>query len=70
MSGHVTQISTGFIRGCQILQGSDKFSQSYDHYKILCKLASGHALICLSLSEDPPATMKCDRHARYNKASA
>ena len=30
------------------MEGSDKFSQSYDHYKILCKLASGHALRCLS----------------------
>ena len=31
------------------MEGSDKFSQSYDHYKILCKLlASGHTLICLS----------------------
>ena len=58
ISGHVTQISgflryrkikvTDFFRGCQILEGSDKFSQSYDHYKILCKLASGHALTCLS----------------------
>ena len=30
------------------MEGSDKFSQSYDHYKILCKLATGHALTCLS----------------------
>ena len=30
------------------MEGSDKFSQSYDHYKILCKLASGHALTWLS----------------------
>ena len=52
--GHVTQISDFlhyrkikvvnlFFRGCQILKGFHKFSQSYDHYKILCKLASGHA---------------------------
>ena len=31
------------------MEGSDKFSQSYDHYRILCKLASGHALTCLGL---------------------
>ena len=77
ISGHVTQIFdsyvTGklrlpgyrFFRGCQILEGSDKFSQSYDRYKILiCKLASGHALTCFkalgraaikpSLSSPPP----------------
>ena len=58
VSGHVTQIFisyvyleikvTRFFRGCQILEGSDKFSQSYHPYRILCKLASGHALICLS----------------------
>ena len=30
------------------MEGSDKFLQSYDHYKILCKLASGHALTCLN----------------------
>ena len=41
-----------FFRDCQILEGSDEFSQSYDHYKILCKLASGHALTCLSLNID------------------
>ena len=29
------------------MEGSDKFTQSYDHCKILCKLASGHALTCL-----------------------
>ena len=34
------------------MEGSDEFSQSYDHYKILCKLASGHALTCLSLNID------------------
>ena len=33
----------------EILKGSDKFSQSYDHYKILCKLASGHALTSMSV---------------------
>ena len=54
ISDHVTQISdflryrkikvTRFFRGCQILEGSDKFSQSYDHYKILCKLASGQEM--------------------------
>ena len=77
ISGHVTQIFdsyvTGklrlpgyrFFRGCQILEGSDKFSHSYDRYKILiCKLASGHALTCFralgraaikpSLSSPPP----------------
>ena len=59
ISGHVTQISDfrltlqqkegyRFFRGCQILEGCDKFSQSYDHYKILSKLASGHTLTCLS----------------------
>ena len=37
-----------FFRGCQMLEGSYKFSQSYDHYKILCKLALGRALTCLS----------------------
>ena len=31
------------------MEGSDKFSQSYDHYKILCKLASGDALVCSSV---------------------
>ena len=36
-----------FFRGCQILERSDKFSQSYDHYNVLCKLASGHTLTCL-----------------------
>ena len=49
ISGHVTHISD-FLRGklrlpiflgCQILEGSDKFSQSYDDYKILFKLALG-----------------------------
>ena len=55
ISGEVTQTSdflryrriNRFFRGCQTLDGSDQFSQSYDHYKILCKLASGHALTVL-----------------------
>ena len=36
-----------FFLGCQIFEGSDKFSQSYDHYKFLSKLVSGHALTCV-----------------------
>ena len=57
ISGHVTQISdflpyrkikvTDFSEVGMILEGSDKFSQSYDHCKILCKLAFSHALTCL-----------------------
>ena len=57
ISGHVTQISdflpyrkikvTDFSEVGMILEGSHKFSQSYDHYKILCKLAFCHALTCL-----------------------
>ena len=43
--GHVTHISD-FLRYRKIK--ITDFSQSYDHYKILCKLASGHALTCLS----------------------
>ena len=54
ISGHVTQISdflpyrkikvTDFSEVGMILEASHKFSQSYDHYKILCKLDFCHAL--------------------------
>ena len=53
ISGHVTQISD-FLRYRKIkvtdFSEAAKFWKVLlnDHYKILCKLASGHALTCLS----------------------
>ena len=40
------------------MEGPNKFSHSYDHYEILCKLASGHALTCLREIQVIKSTVK------------